>query len=54
MNIIKKGEVNLVELSYKEKVKQIRREGKKRFRNPYKVGDILHHSFLSLFNQSMF
>ena len=35
----------MVELSYKEKVKQIRREAKKRFRNPYKVGDILHHSW---------
>ena len=35
----------MVELSYKEKEKQIRREAKKRFRNPNKAGDILHHSW---------
>ena len=35
----------MVGLSYKEQVKQIRQEAKKRFQNPYKVGDILHHSW---------
>lgn len=35
----------MVELSYREQAKQIRQEAKKRFQNPYKVGDILHHSW---------
>ena len=32
-------------LSYKEMRKQVLQEAKKRFENPYKVGDILHHSW---------
>ena len=35
----------MVGLSYKEQVKQIRQEAKRRFQNPYKLGDILHHSW---------
>ena len=35
----------MVELSYKEQRKQAKQEARKRFQNPYKVGDILHHSW---------
>ena len=31
--------------SYKEQRKQAKLEAKKKFQNPYKVGDILHHSW---------
>lgn len=36
----------MVELSYKEQRKQAKQEARKRFRNPYKMGDILHHSWV--------
>ncbi len=35
----------MVELSYKEQRKRAKQEARKRFQNPYKVGDILHHSW---------
>ena len=35
----------MVELSYKEQRKQAKTEARKRFQNPYNVGDILHHSW---------
>ncbi len=34
-----------MELSYKEQRKQAKQEARKRFQNPYKVGDIVHHSW---------
>lgn len=35
----------MVELSYKEQRKQEKQKARARFQNPYKVGDILHHSW---------
>ena len=35
----------MAELSFKEQRKQAKQEARKRFQNPYKVGDILHHSW---------
>lgn len=35
----------MVELSYKDQRKRAKQEARKRFQNPYKVGDILHHSW---------
>ncbi len=35
----------MVELSFKEKRRQAKQEARSRFRNPYKVGDSLHHSW---------
>ncbi len=35
----------MVELSFKEQRKQAKIEARSRFINPYKVGDILHHSW---------
>lgn len=35
----------MVTLSFKEQRKQAKQEARKRFQNPYKVGDILHHSW---------
>ena len=35
----------MVELSFKEQRKQAKQEARKIFQNPYKVGDILHHSW---------
>lgn len=34
-----------MELSFKEQQKQVKLEARKRFLNPFKVGDIVHHSW---------